>query len=104
MRNLLYYTTILLLVITAASCKKYLDVNTNPNQPTQPTINGLLTRTTLSTALNVYRVSTNITSYYVQYLASPNTASPLDTYDDVDVSSTWTNIYDNMTDIYDLEK
>jgi hypothetical protein len=104
MRNLLYYTSILLLVVTATSCKKYLDVNTNPNQPTQPTINGLLTRTTLNTALNVYRVSTNITSYYVQYLASPNTASPLDTYDDVDVSTTWTNIYDVMTDIYDLEK
>jgi hypothetical protein len=40
----------------------------------------------------------------VQYLASSNTASPLDTYDDVDVSTTWTNLYDNMTDIYDLEK
>ncbi|THU41671.1 SusD/RagB family nutrient-binding outer membrane lipoprotein [Niastella caeni] len=103
MRSLLY-TCVISFVITASSCKKYLDVNTNPNQPTKPTINGLLTRTTLNSALNVYRVSTNITSYYVQYLASPNTASPLDTYDDVDVSTTWTNLYDNMTDIYDLEK
>ncbi|HUP13449.1 MAG TPA: SusD/RagB family nutrient-binding outer membrane lipoprotein [Niastella sp.] len=104
MRNVLYFTGIFLFVVTASSCKKYLDVNTNPNKPTQPTINGLLNRTTLNTALNVYRVSTNITSYYVQYLASSNTASPLDTYDDVDVSTTWTNLYDNMTDIYDLEK
>lgn len=104
MRNLLYYISFILFVVTGTSCEKYLDVNTNPNQPTQPTINGLLTRTTQNSALNVYRVSTNITSYYVQYLASSNAASPLDTYDDVDVSTTWTNLYDNMTDIYDLEK
>ncbi len=104
MRNLLYTTAIFLFAVAAPGCKKYLDVNTNPNQPSQATINGLLTRGTLNTALNVYRVSTNVTSYYVQYLASSNTASPLDTYDDVDISTTWTNLYDNMTDIYDLEK
>lgn len=104
MRTLFYYTCFILFLVSVTSCEKYLDVNTNPNQPTQPTINGLLTRTTQNTALNVYRVSTNITSYYVQYLASSNVASPLDTYDDVDVSTTWTNLYDNMTDIYDLEK
>lgn len=104
MRNLLFTTAIFLFAVTATGCKKYLDINTSPNQPTQATINGLLTRATLNTALNVYRVSTNVTSYYVQYLASSNTASPLDTYDDVDISTTWTNLYDNMTDIYDLEK
>lgn len=104
MRNLLYTTAIFLFAVTATGCKKYLDINTSPNQPAQATINGLLTRGTLNTALNVYRVSTNVTSYYVQYLASSNTASPLDTYDDVDISTTWTNLYDNMTDIYDLEK
>lgn len=104
MRSLIYYTCFVLSVVSTSSCKKYLDVNTNPNQPNKATINGLLTRTTENTALNVYRVSTNITSYYVQYLASSNAASPLDTYDDVDASSTWTSLYDNMTDIYDLEK
>lgn len=85
------------------SCKKFLDVNKNPNAPTQPPINGLLTRVTQSTALNVFRVS-NITSYYVQYLASPNASSPTDVYEAIDASATWTNLYDNMTDIYDLEK
>jgi len=40
----------------------------------------------------------------VQYLASPNPDAPTDTYDKIDASSTWTNLYDNMTDIYDLEK
>lgn len=85
------------------SCKKYLDVNTNPNSPTTPPINGLLTRVTQNTAMNVFRVS-NVTSYYVQYLASPNPSSPTDVYEPIDASSTWSNLYDNMTDIFDLKK
>jgi hypothetical protein len=88
---------------TSASCKKFLDVNTNPNQPTSPPINGLLARVTQNTAMNVFRVS-NVTSYYVQYLASPNTSSSTDIYEPIDISNTWTSLYDNMTDIYDLEK
>lgn len=97
------YIIILLLASVVVSCKKFLDVNKNPNSPTQPPINGLLTRVTQSTALNVFRVS-NISSYYVQYLASPNAASPTDTYEPIDASGTWTFLYDNMTDIYDLDK
>src|SRR5919112_343197 len=104
MRLIIRYSCLLLMLGVISSCKKYLDVNTNPNQPTKPTINGLLTRVTQSSALNVYRVSTGVTSYYVQYLASSNAASPTDTYDDIDISSTWTYLYDNMTDIYDLQQ
>lgn len=104
MRLIIRYSCLLLVIGTISSCKKYLDVNTNPNQPTRPTINGLLTRVTQQSALNVYRVSTGVTSYYVQYLASSNAASPTDTYDDIDVSTTWTSLYDNMTDIYDLQQ
>ena len=33
---------ILLLALLFTSCKKYLDVNENPNSPTKPPINGLL--------------------------------------------------------------
>jgi hypothetical protein len=90
-------------LLTMGSCKKYLDVNDNPNSPTVPPINGLLTRVTQSTAMNVFRVS-NTTSYYVQYLASPNPGSQTDVFEPIDVSSTWTFLYDNMTDIYDLQK
>jgi len=104
MKRTFRYTWLLLLITSFASCKKYLDVNTNPNEPTRPTINGLLTRVTQNAALNVYRVSTGMTSYYVQYLASSNAASPTDTYDDIDASGTWTSLYDNMTDAYDLYK
>ena len=97
------YILLLLAVTSVTSCKKFLDVNTNPNSPTIAPINGLLIRTTQQSALNVYRVG-NITSYYVQYLASPNPDAPTDTYDKIDASSTWTSLYDNLTDIYDLEK
>ncbi|MGZ5133955.1 MAG: SusD/RagB family nutrient-binding outer membrane lipoprotein [Flavitalea sp.] len=103
MNSPIRYIFLLLVVLTVTSCKKYLDVNTSPNSPTVPAINGLLTRATENAGLNVYRVS-NITSYYVQYLASSNPASPTDVYEPIDVSSTWTNLYANMTDIYDLEK
>jgi hypothetical protein len=97
------YILPLFAVTLIISCKKFLDVNTNPNSPTTAPINGLLIRTTQQAALNVYRVG-NTTSYYVQYLASPNPDAPTDTYDKIDASSTWTSLYDNMTDIYDLEK
>ncbi|HYF32768.1 MAG TPA: SusD/RagB family nutrient-binding outer membrane lipoprotein [Chitinophagaceae bacterium] len=103
MKTMSKYILLISAVLTFTSCKKYLDVNTNPNAATKPPLNGLLTRVTQSTALNAFRVS-NITSYYVQYLASPNPASPTDTYEPIDASSTWTFLYDNMTDIYDLEK
>ncbi|MBA3674285.1 MAG: SusD/RagB family nutrient-binding outer membrane lipoprotein [Chitinophagaceae bacterium] len=94
---------IILAVAGFSSCKKYLDINTNPNSPTQPPINGLVTKVTQNAALNVFRVA-NITSYYTQYLASPNPSSPTDVYEPIDASGTWSLLYDNMTDIYDLQK
>ena len=103
MKLLTRYILILSVIISITSCKKFLDVNTNPNSAVVAPINGLLLRTTQNAALNVYRVG-NITSYYVQYLASPNPDAPTDTYDKIDASNTWTLLYDNMTDAYDMEK
>lgn len=93
----------LLLLIGFTGCKKYLDINYDPNRPTEPTINGILAATTQNTGLNVFR-SANISNYYVQYFASPNANSPTDIYDRVDFSTTWRLLYDNMADIYDLEQ
>ncbi len=70
----------LLLLIGGTSCKKYLDINKNPNAAAEPPIAGLLANTTNLTAYNVYDLS-NYTSYYVQYLASPSVSSTNDTYD-----------------------
>ena len=103
MNKFFKYIFLLSAIATTVSCKKYLDVNTSPNSPTEPAINGLLTRVTQNAGLNVYRVA-NTTSYYVQHLASPNPTSQTDVYEPIDASTTWTNLYANMTDIYDLQK
>lgn len=96
------YSFVVLLIVLASSCKKYLDINQNPNAATRPPINGLLIGTTQKTGLNVYRVA-NTTSYYVQYLANTSLAGATDTYEPIDASTTWTNLYATMTDIYDMQ-
>ncbi|MFN4285103.1 MAG: SusD/RagB family nutrient-binding outer membrane lipoprotein [Lacibacter sp.] len=103
LRKLAAGSAVVLLLLALTGCKKYLDINTDPNRPTEPSINGLLATVTHNTALNVFRAS-NITSYYVQYLASPNASSPTDIYDRVDFSATWRLMYDVMADVYDLEQ
>lgn len=103
MQKIVRYLLLFILIGGTTSCEKFLDVNENPNAPTTAPINGLLLQATQQTALNVFNVG-NITSNYVQHLASPNAASPSDTYDQIDASGTWTALYDAMTDIYDMEK
>ncbi|NTS40099.1 SusD/RagB family nutrient-binding outer membrane lipoprotein [Flavisolibacter sp. BT320] len=77
--------------------KDYLDLNDNPNQTTNPPLNGLLARVTSETGLNVYRAG-SVSAYYVQQLSSPNASSGSDTYDNVDRSTLWYNIYNTMQD------
>jgi hypothetical protein len=89
-------------VLLLSSCKKYLDINENPNAALQPPINGLLANVTNTAAINVYRIA-DWTSYYAQYLASPGIASTVDTYDDVDASGAWNGFYDIMTDLSDMK-
>ncbi|MCG9899152.1 MAG: SusD/RagB family nutrient-binding outer membrane lipoprotein [Hydrotalea sp.] len=95
---------LLTVLFTLSGCKKYLDINVDPNRPTEAPINGLLAATTQNTGLNVFRVANAGPNYYVQYFASPNASSPTDIYDRVDFSGLWRSLYDNMTDIYDLEQ
>lgn len=93
------------LLFSLVACKKgYLDVNqTNPNLTENPPINGLLAGVTYQSAVNVFSTA-NITSYYVQQLASPNAASGSDVYDNVDRSTNWRAIYLNVTDIRQMKK
>lgn len=88
-------------VLLTSSCENYLDVNENPNNPTDAPIPSLLTNTTYQTSLNVYNVG-DFTSNYVQYLASPNPASSSDIMDPVNYSTTWSALYGTMTDLTDL--
>ncbi|HVI43827.1 MAG TPA: SusD/RagB family nutrient-binding outer membrane lipoprotein [Chitinophaga sp.] len=97
--TILYIAALIWTVTTG--CSKDLDINTNPNQVTVPPLNGLLASSTYNTSYNIYRVS-NITSYYVQYLASPNANGATDTYEVTDYSATWKALYHNMADLHDL--
>ncbi len=89
------------IILMLGSCKKYLDINENPNAALQPPINGLLANVTNSSAVNVWRIA-DWTSYYTQYLASPSASSTIDTYDDVNASGAWNGCYNVMTDLYDM--
>jgi hypothetical protein len=93
------------LLVSLQACKKgYLDINqTNPNLTENPPINGLLAGGTYQSGINIYTAA-NITSYYVQQLASSNASSGSDIYDDVDRSTLWRAIYLNMTDLRQMEK
>ncbi len=98
MRKYLIFSVLLIGVFFSA-CKKYFDVNTNPNLVYNPPINSLLVSTTYQTGFNVFRMG-NVTSYYVQYLASPTEGgSDRDVYREEDLSGTWTAHYDVMMDI-----
>jgi len=91
-------TAFMMLALAFGSCSKYLDINESPNGAVEPPISGLLAHSTYATAYTTFDVS-NITSYYAQYLASSGPGSDLDTYNDIDASSTWSYIYDAMTDM-----
>lgn len=95
------FLPLLLALFLLPGCDDFLDVNENPNVATQPPLNGLMAAASYETGLNHFRVS-NFTSYFVQYLASPNANGASDTYDEANYSSAWGNLYDTMTDLYDL--
>ena len=87
-----YIGTILIAALIFSSCKKsYFDINeVNPNQTQSPPINGLLAAVTYQTGINQYRAG-DFTSYYMQYLASPNKGSASDIYENADRSTLWFN-------------
>ena len=102
-KNNLYILSILFIALLSGGCKKYLDINQNPNAAEEPPINGLLANVTYSTAYTVFDLG-YYTSYYVQYQASSNAASAFDTYDNVSssASSAWGDIYDELTNLHDM--
>lgn len=94
---------ILFVLISLSGCKKYLDLNTNPNTVNEPPINGLLAYTTFNTGINQFRTG-YFTSYYVQYIAAPSPGGATDTYQEADYGSAWGNRYQTMANISDMEK
>src|SRR3954466_14480780 len=87
-----YISIVIISAFLIGGCKKdYFDINeVNPNQTQYPPLNGLLASVTYQTAINVYRAG-DFTSYYMQYLASPNQGGASDIYENADRSSLWFN-------------
>lgn len=101
LRKTYSYLVIAGLFLFTTGCDDYLDINENPNNPTTAPLTGLMTNSTYETAQNTFRLG-DITSYYVQYLASPNPASASDVMDEVSHDNTWANLYNVMTDLNDM--
>ncbi|MGK7371747.1 MAG: SusD/RagB family nutrient-binding outer membrane lipoprotein [Candidatus Halalkalibacterium sp. M3_1C_030] len=103
--KILYKPIVIVCIATAfllAGCEEFLDINEDPNNPTEAPPQGLMTNVTFETAQNVYRMG-SVTSYYVQYLASPNQGSATDVHEAVSYGNQWFTLYNVMTDLTDLE-
>lgn len=103
MKKYLKLMTLGMLVVLFAGCKKYLDINDNPNASTSPPVDGLLANVTNLTPYNGYYLA-SLTSYYTQYLASPSAGGTADTYQQSDPSTSWGSFYNTLTDLYDMHK
>lgn len=93
---------ILILAGVFTSCEDYLDINTDPNNPTVVPVKGLMSVTSVRTASNTANVG-NTTSYFVQYLAGPNAGGNTDTHMEINANGTWVNIYNVLSNLSDLE-
>lgn len=100
--NYLYTILITGVLLSLSACDDYLDINADPNNPTQAPLTGLMTSASFQTAENVQDIGA-ITSYYVQYLAGPNPSGATDTQEATSYDAAWANLYDVMTDLSDLE-
>ncbi len=96
-----YKYIVLAAAFALTSCDDYLDINDNPNNPTEAPLAGLMVNSTYESSQNTFRMG-DIATNYVQYLASPNEASASDVMEPVSYSGTWGALYNVMTDINDL--
>ncbi|QED38912.1 SusD/RagB family nutrient-binding outer membrane lipoprotein [Antarcticibacterium arcticum] len=101
LKNIFKYCLTLSAFAALVSCDDYLDINENPNNPTEAPLAGLMTNSTYETAQNVFRLG-SVTSSYVQYLASPNPSGSSDTMEATSFDNTWASLYSVMTDLNDM--
>ncbi len=95
------FLVLLLTFFMATGCEDYLDINTDPNNPTSAPIEGLMYQTTFETTRNTNRVG-GTTSFFVQHLASPNQATGTDIHDAVSYGTAWSQLYFNIGDLITL--
>lgn len=87
--------------LMVVGCSDWLDINEDPNNPTNAPIEGLMYNTTFETTRNTNRVG-GTTSFFVQHLASPNPGGASDTHDDASYGTAWSQLYFNITNLRDL--
>ena len=102
MKTLTIQLTLLFVATFIVSCQDYLDVNKNPNNPERVSMDLLMANSSFRTGDNIQAVG-NITSYYVQYLASPNAFGTKDIHESANYDVTWQEIYQLMSDITDIQ-
>lgn len=107
MQKIIKYTLFSALIATVGlqGCKdSYFDkLTNNPNQVAVPTLPGLLADVTFKSGINNYNVG-SIVAPYVQYTANPSASAAGDTYQSIDFSSTWDQLYFAMADANELKK
>lgn len=100
-RSLNLFLVLFLTLFMATGCEDYLDINVDPNNPTSAPIEGLMYNASFETTRNTNRVG-GTTSFFVQYLASPNQASSTDTHESVSYGNAWSQLYFNIGDLIAL--
>jgi hypothetical protein len=106
MQKLNKYLTVALITagtVMSSSCKKYFDLDTNPNYVNNPPLQTMMTTATSKAGLNSYNVGSAVAPY-VQYIANPTASAASDTYQQVDFSGTWDALYYAMADLTDMKK
>lgn len=94
MKKVLYKLTLLLLAFAAAvtSCKKFLDVNVNPNLNSDATLQELLPTAIFYTAESSYNQA-YIACQYIQQIGSARTSGDLDSQMQADNADGWSQFY-----------
>lgn len=91
-----------LAILLMSSCEDYLDINKDPNKPTEVPAQLLMSHATFRTGDN-HQYAGDIVSYYVQYLAGPNAGGTADTHIPQPYDGTWQAFYRMLADVSDLE-
>ncbi len=90
------------MILCVSSCQKgYFELYDNPSQVSKPSLPTLQTTVAHRAAINSYSVAAT-TAYYVQYLAGPAAGGATDTYQPLNMSTTWDALFYTMADTRDF--
>ncbi|PUZ27853.1 Starch-binding associating with outer membrane [Chitinophaga costaii] len=101
-KHIALYTALGAMMAAGSSCKKYLDVNTNPNNPTDVPVATILSNAevmiTYTTGGNVSRMTSSVVQYYSGHRNQPY---DYDRYKilPTDNDYTWSNLYAAMKNL-----